>query len=225
MVWRYGLVLVLGAAALSRQAPCPTGNAHECGSGGGSSRGPQEHRHWQQRQSDSTKEGALRSDGVVVSAVEGTLEGSRFPVSGGATESEIPGALWVGRTIIKRTAPGVRHCDRTSRYRTHAPLCDITGPWTVTRSSLRMLRRVAAFCRPLRPVPPPPTPTHTHVYYAGCLWPLWNPPPPTSPTALDTPCSTAQCPPSLQEQSPPQHWTPGCTTTRYLPRLCRTPPP
>ena len=38
-------------------------------------------------------------------------------------------------------------------------LCDIplgcyffTGPWTVTRSSLRMLRRVAAFCRPLRPV-------------------------------------------------------------------------
>ena len=38
-----------------------------------------------------------------------------------------------------------------------APLCDIpsgycffTGPWTVTRSSLRMLRRVAAFCRPLR---------------------------------------------------------------------------
>ena len=39
------------------------------------------------------------------------------------------------------------------------PLCDIpsgccffTGPWTVTRSSLRVLRRVAAFCRPLRPV-------------------------------------------------------------------------
>ena len=38
------------------------------------------------------------------------------------------------------------------------PLCDIpsgccsfTGPWTA-RSSLRMLRRVAAFCRPLRPV-------------------------------------------------------------------------
>ena len=40
-----------------------------------------------------------------------------------------------------------------------APLCDIPsgccsfpGPWTVTRSSLRMLRRVAAFCRPLQPV-------------------------------------------------------------------------
>ena len=30
--------------------------------------------------------------------------------------------------------------------------CFFTGPWTVTRSSLRMLRRVAAFCRPLRPL-------------------------------------------------------------------------
>ena len=45
--------------------------------------------------------------------------------------------------------------------RSPAPLCDIpsgccsfTGPWTLTRSSLRMLRRVAAFCRPLRPVLP-----------------------------------------------------------------------
>ena len=41
----------------------------------------------------------------------------------------------------------------------YPPLCDIpsgccsfTGPWTVTRSSLRMLRRVAAFCQPLPPV-------------------------------------------------------------------------
>ena len=30
--------------------------------------------------------------------------------------------------------------------------CFFMGPWTVTRSSLRTLRRVAAFCRPLRPV-------------------------------------------------------------------------
>ena len=30
--------------------------------------------------------------------------------------------------------------------------CFFTGPWTVTRSPLRVLRRVAAFCRPLRPV-------------------------------------------------------------------------
>ena len=28
----------------------------------------------------------------------------------------------------------------------------LKGPWMVPRSSLRMLRRVAAFCRPLRPV-------------------------------------------------------------------------
>ena len=27
--------------------------------------------------------------------------------------------------------------------------CSFTGPWTVTRSSLSMLRRVAAFCRPV----------------------------------------------------------------------------
>ena len=54
-------------------------------------------------------------------------------------------------------------CGRVCRLRVSgtqsAPLCDIpsgccsfTGPWTVTRSSLRMLRRVATFCRPLRPV-------------------------------------------------------------------------
>ena len=30
--------------------------------------------------------------------------------------------------------------------------CSFTGPWTVTRSALRMLRRVAAFCRLLQPV-------------------------------------------------------------------------
>ena len=34
------------------------------------------------------------------------------------------------------------------------PCCFLTGPWTVTRSSLRMLRRVAAFCQLLRPVFP-----------------------------------------------------------------------
>ena len=37
-------------------------------------------------------------------------------------------------------------CDIPSRC------CFFTGPWTVARSSLRMLRRGAAFCRPLRPV-------------------------------------------------------------------------
>ena len=53
-------------------------------------------------------------------------------------------------------SPGRR---RTTALCPLPPLCDIpsgccsfTGPWTVTRSSLRMLRRVATFCRPLRPV-------------------------------------------------------------------------
>ena len=32
--------------------------------------------------------------------------------------------------------------------------CFFTGPWTVTRSCLCMMRQVAAFCRPLRPVLP-----------------------------------------------------------------------
>ena len=50
-------------------------------------------------------------------------------------------------------------CRVPSPPRNPHPLCDIpsgccffTGPWTVARSSLRMLRQVAAFCRPLRPV-------------------------------------------------------------------------
>ena len=60
----------------------------------------------------------------------------------------------------QRTSPARPH--RTlppNQHRNTCPLCGIpsgccsfTGPWTVTRSSLRMLRRVAAFCRPLRPV-------------------------------------------------------------------------
>ena len=47
-----------------------------------------------------------------------------------------------------RPCPEARRppCDIPSRC------CSFTGPWTVTRSSLRMLRRVAVFCRPLRPV-------------------------------------------------------------------------
>ena len=55
------------------------------------------------------------------------------------------------------TLPGVRSAGLQVDLLT--PLCDIpsgccffTGPWTVTRSSLRMLRWVAAFCRPLGPV-------------------------------------------------------------------------
>ena len=42
--------------------------------------------------------------------------------------------------------PPPRRCDIPSGC------CFFTGPWTLTRSSLRMLRWVASFCRPLRPV-------------------------------------------------------------------------
>ena len=52
-----------------------------------------------------------------------------------------------------------RENSHTTLTASEIPLCDIpsgccsfTGPWTVTRPSLRMLRRVAAFCWPLRPV-------------------------------------------------------------------------
>ena len=51
---------------------------------------------------------------------------------------------------------GVLGRHRRTTHPPTGPLCDIpsgccffTGPWIVTRSSLRMLRRVVAFCRPL----------------------------------------------------------------------------
>ena len=54
---------------------------------------------------------------------------------------------------------GASICRVAPVFISRPPLCDIpsgccffTGPWTVTRSSLCMLRRVAAFCRPLWPV-------------------------------------------------------------------------
>ena len=56
--------------------------------------------------------------------------------------------------------------------------CFFTGPWTVTRSSLRMLRRVAAFCRPLRPVLPLvsfPRSRSPVVGVLGLCW-MWLPP-------------------------------------------------
>ena len=68
------------------------------------------------------------------------------------------GARWTSLLNIPSTMT-VRHPMRLRSQPGLAPLCDIpsgccsfTGPWTVTRSSLRMLRWVAAFYRPLRPV-------------------------------------------------------------------------
>ena len=54
--------------------------------------------------------------------------------------------------------------------------CFFTGPWTVARSSLRMLRRVAAFCRPLPPVLLPvsfPRSRSPVVGVPGLCW-LWR---------------------------------------------------
>ena len=67
------------------------------------------------------------------------------------------------RTLLPRPRSEATREGRAGMHRKGGspspPLCDIpsgcglfTGPWTVTRSSLRMLRRVAAFCRLLRPV-------------------------------------------------------------------------
>ena len=58
-------------------------------------------------------------------------------------------------------------CDIPSRC------CFFTGPWTVTRSSLRMLRRVAAFCRPLRPVLPLVSFPRSRIPVVGVLGLCW----------------------------------------------------
>ena len=110
------------------------------------------------------------------------------------------------------------------------PLCDIpsgccsfTGPWTVTRSSLRMLRWVTAFCRPLRPVlllvsfprsrspvvgvlglPPPPPPP------AWCQPP---PPPPPHARSVDS-CTGAMNVVTPRQGSPPTTWMSLCGNER-----------
>ena len=83
---------------------------------------------------------------------------------------------------IARSPPPPRPTPR-GRAPRPPPLCDIpsgcccfTGPWTVTRSSLRMLRRVAAFCRPLQPVLPLvsfPRSRTPIVFVLGLCW-MWR---------------------------------------------------
>ena len=64
-----------------------------------------------------------------------------------ATSGPTPPPLPVGLPQLREVAnTPCETCDIPSGC------CFFTGPWTVTRSSLRMLHRVAAFCRPLRSV-------------------------------------------------------------------------
>ena len=51
--------------------------------------------------------------------------------------------------------------------------CSFTGPWTITRSSLRMLRRVAAFCRPVLRLVPLPRSRSPVVGVLGLCW-MWH---------------------------------------------------
>ena len=81
-----------------------------------------------------------------------------------AVERQRRDSMQVHCTEVLRTNPWLNHASSGTEDplpQSPPPPCDIpsgccffTGPWTVTRSSLRMLRRVAAFCRPLRPVLP-----------------------------------------------------------------------
>ena len=68
-----------------------------------------------------------------------------------------PGETRRGRGVPRRCSGDIRGTGKRRFLkppdRTPPPRVTFRrGPWTVTRSSLRMLRRVAAFCRPLRPV-------------------------------------------------------------------------
>ena len=66
--------------------------------------------------------------------------------------------LCMTRLLVESGAGGRKARGRVGGREAPPPPCVtfrrvvFTGPWTVTRSSLRMLRWVAAFCRPLRPV-------------------------------------------------------------------------
>ena len=88
---------------------------------------------------------------------KGPLGGGRLGVPGVGTRDPRHG---LGGPYTRKKFSGPRSKYTHSGHSTSFdPLCDIpsgccsfTGPWTVTRSSLRMLRRVATFCRPLRPV-------------------------------------------------------------------------
>ena len=97
-----------------------------------------------------------RSPGPYAAHVQATASAEDCPFV------EAPAGEPLFRTPPRPLTLGLKRAARLGLLRTPPappPVCDIpsgccsfTGPWTVTRSSLRMLRRVATFCRPLRPV-------------------------------------------------------------------------
>ena len=96
------------------------------------------------------------------------------------------GSLWSAYLFRSASLRQSLLCPRVYPYvRMFNPLCDIpsgccflTGPWTVTHSSLRMLRWVAAFCRPLRPVLLLVSFPRSRSPVVGALGLCWCPPPP-----------------------------------------------
>ena len=91
---------------------------------------------------------------------KGTLKCRRLGVLKGGGEQPPEGSPWSSVRVSRQSkACGCLSARHAQHPQAPPPLCDIpsgccsfTGPWTVTRSSLRILRRVAAFWRPLRPV-------------------------------------------------------------------------
>ena len=80
-----------------------------------------------------------------------------------ATTSTTPACLLLGSANAETTPAGTSDSagtgpaamllnTATSLYDIPWGCCFFTGPWTVARSSLRMLCQVVAFCRPLQPV-------------------------------------------------------------------------
>ena len=95
----------------------------------------------------------------------GGVDGGLALKGGEGSAHPPPPSYTSSAALGKRLERFMMHSTTTGAAPTHIPapstppLCDIpsgccsfTGPWTVTLSSLRMWRRVAAFCRPLRPV-------------------------------------------------------------------------
>ena len=88
--------------------------------------------------------------------------------------------------------------------------CLFTGPWTVTRSSLRTVCRVAAFCRPLRPGLLLVSFPRSRRPVVGVLRPPSSGPQPASlrfrAREAQVPCSSTRCPGRPPRCPPAPRW-------------------